>query len=205
MRNTTIGKLCSGSILVLALLVNACGGGAEEEANNPAQPPPVQWPQSVTFTDFTGEQRYFIVGIHYYPKADECRTCIAVRGIARNSVELGNLRPDKTSVSWPAPYNDKLYSELPINYNNKIAVVLEDLGYNPVYRYSIQKVEETANTVTISMTKCTITTFLDGILSNNAMQFGVLLPKTDKPINVLTVQTGKPPAFGQPADGLGEC
>ena len=89
--------------------------------------------------------------------------------------------------------------------NNKIAVVLEDLGYNPVYRYSIQKVEETANTVTISMTKCTITIFLDGILSNNAMQFGVLVPKTDKPINVLTVQTGKPPAFGQPADGLGEC
>ena len=191
------------SMLLLTLLLNACGGGGGDTAAPPIQPPPVQqWPQSLAFTDFTGGQTNFVIGANviFGGSPGNCRLCVSLRGIARSNAELGNLRPDlNTDPAWPAPYNNKPYAELPIDFTTKMAVVLEDVYSEGAYTLSIQKVEESAETITISVLKCGngFPYFVRDIRS-----LGLLVPKNNKPIQVLTVQSGKPPLY---ADDLGAC
>ena len=199
-------NLFSACLLTFALALTACGGGGGGETpgdggtgGTPPEAP--TWPQTLEFRDFTGGQGYLeirsLVG-----SQPGCRTCIALRGVAQSSAEMSKLLPDwKTYSDWPAPYNSKLFSELPIDYNIKTAVVLEDLFSSRLYQYSVQKVEESADTVTITMIKCTgYDLYLDG----KTYFFGLLIPKTSKPIQILTVQSGKPPPVYAP-DGLGAC
>ncbi|MBX7228763.1 MAG: hypothetical protein K1X48_04035 [Burkholderiaceae bacterium] len=186
--------------LVLTAFLSACGGGGGE--NSPTPPPPVQqWPQSVAFTDFTGGQSNFTIGFYSYAQS-ECQTCITAQ-VAQSGIELGNLLPQRKSPAhWPPPYNDKLYAELPIDYNSKTAVVLEDKGSGVMYHYTLQKVEESANTMSISVLKCMVS---DPYNNGATVTFGLLLPKTTKPIQVLTVQSGKPTLPEYQPNGLGAC
>jgi hypothetical protein len=199
-RDTT-RKIFLGLTFVFTLVLNGCGGGGGDTLTPP--PPVQQWPQPVAFTDFTGGQSRFTIGTQGYAGTD-CRTCMYVYGVARSSAELGKLLPElKTYVQWPPTYNDKLYAELPIDYNQKIAVVLKDENSKYGDQYTIQKVEESADSLTITVLKCVA--FLDvyGLVSRD--YFGLLLPKTTKPIQVLTVQSGKPTLPEYLPNGLGAC
>ena len=193
-------KICLGFMFVLTVILNGCGGGGGE--NSPRPPPPVQqWLQSVAFTDFTGGQSNFTIGFYSYAQS-ECQTCITAQ-VAQSGIELGNLLPQRKSPAhWPPPYNDKLYAELPIDYNSKTAVVLEDKGSGVMYHYTLQKVEESANTMSISVLKCMVS---DPYNNGATVTFGLLLPKTTKPIQVLTVQSGKPTLPEYQPNGLGAC
>ena len=210
----TLPKLFSNFMLMLTLVLTACGGGGDSQPGNLGSggtPPEVpKWPQTVEFRDFVGVQTYFPIGISGGMAAgggdggSSCQTCITVYGIAQSSVEMGKLLPErKTYSDWPAPYNSKLFSELPIDYNNKTAVVLEDLGSGKRYQYAVQKVEESADAVTITMLKCMV---YDIYVDSYGIRFGLVIPKTFKPIQVTLVQSGKPtlPAY-EPFNGLGAC
>ena len=190
MHHTIAQKLLLG--LTTALVLAACGGGEEQ----------IRWPQSVALTDFTGQSRYFLLGGSYYAQID-CRTCITLYGVARSNVELGNILPEqKTFEAWPAPYNDKLFAALPIDYSSKMAVVLEDLESGAYYNYFMQKAEETEEAVTITVLKCMVG---DVYVNGATVKLGLLLPKTNKPIKVLTVQSGKPTLPEYLPNGLGAC
>ena len=189
--------------LLLTLLLSACGGGGADTAVPPLQPPPTQqWPQSVAFTDFTGGQTNFVLGANviFGEGPGNCRLCVSLRGVARSNTELGKLRPDLTTdPAWPAPYNNKPYAELPIDFNTQMAVVLEDVYSEGAYTLSIQKVEESAETITVSVLKCGngFPYFVRDIRS-----LGLLIPKNNKAIQVLTVQSDKPALY---ANDLGAC
>ena len=207
MRNFPRSFLVRSTLLFTLLLSSCGGGGGDSVASPPVQSPPVQqWPQSLAFTDFTGGQDYFLIRLSVLVaevSPVDCQLCVNLQGVARSSTELGKLRPDvNTYPDWPVPYNNKPYAELPIDYATKIAVVLEDLGSGARYRHSIQKVEETEDKVIISVLKCTV---IDLYGKPNIISLGLLIPKTNKPIEVLTIQTGNPPAFGSGPNGLGGC
>jgi len=192
------------SSLLLTLLLSACGGGGADIAAPPVQPPPTQqWPQSVAFTDFTGGQDYYGLYNSSHSKVVSCNTCINVLGIAVTGSELEQLLTHQTPSYWPVPYNNQAYSALPIDYNNKVAVVLEDLAYAPRYGYQVKKAEEYGNKVVLTVMKCSTFLLLDGVATPNGIELGILLPKTTKPIEVLTVQSGKPPPY--PNNDLGAC
>ncbi|MBX7228892.1 MAG: hypothetical protein K1X48_04710 [Burkholderiaceae bacterium] len=206
-------NLFSACLLTFALALTACGGGGGGETpgdggtgGTPPEAP--TWPQTLEFRDFTGVQAYFrIAGSggtgHGGGGGSSCQTCITVYGIAQSSLEMGKLLPDwKTYSDWPAPYNSKLFSELPIDYSTKTAVVLEDLGSGDRYQYAVKKVEEFAEAVTITVLKCTV---YEVYADSATIQLGLLIPKTTKPIQVVLVQSGKPtfPAYGP--NGLGAC
>ena len=202
MRNILSLHLASYT-LVLTLLLSACGGGGgDAPAQPPVQPPPAQqWPQSVAFTDFTGGQTYFLIGGYIGGLSQiECPLCVGLRGIARSNAEMAILHKDSfnTPTSWPAPYNDKPYGELPIDYNSKMAVILQDnsSGRN---RYTFQKVEEFADAITVSVVKCDSGFPL--ISFPQVVFFGLLLPKSSKPVQVVTLPSPNPPVPGQ----LGDC
>ena len=200
-----VPQLFCSLLFTLALGLTICGGGGGEVANNSnpgeIQPEVPKWPQTLEYRDFVGGQSQLEISASIHIKPG-CNTCITLYGVAQSSAEMGKLLPDrKTYPDWPAPYNDKLFSELPLDYNSKTAVVLEDLFSSKLYQYSVQKVEESADTVTITMIKCTgYDLYLDG----KTYFFGLLIPKTSKPIQILTVQSGKPPPVYTP-DGLGAC
>ena len=208
MKNRITPPLMAVWLLISSVFLSACGGDdGATPTPPPVQPPPVQqWPQSVAFTDFTGGQNYFLIGLNVLlggAGQENCTLCVGLKGVARSNAELGSLRPNlNTDPAWPAPYNNKPYAELPIDYTAKMAVVLEDLGSGARYRHSIQKVEETADKVIISVLKCTV---IDLYGMPNTISLGLLLPKTNKPIDVLTVQSGNPPAFGSGPNALGGC
>ena len=208
MKSTTKYKICRSILLIYSLILSGCGGGEGEKNASVvliSSAPSFPWPQPVVFTDFIGTQNYFELHTTHYSLSNKCLTCITVRGIARESRELGNLRSNLTPFYWPVPYNEKSYTELPIDYSRKIAVVLEDAAYHPSYKYSVEDVEETVDTILIKIRKCSVTLLLDGIMTDNAIELGLLLPKTDKSIQVLTVQTANPPAFGHEPIGIGGC
>lgn len=198
MINNPTCKLFLSLSFVFSLTLTACGGGGEVEE--------IQWPQPVVFTDFTGGKTNFVSGVNVIPDGSTlggCKTCITIFGVARSNTELGNLLPEwKTSSDWPPPYNGKLYSDLPIDYNSKIAVLVEDQGSGARYQHTIQKVEESAKAVTITIMKCSVGD-LYGL--RHISYFGLLLPKTNKPIEVLMVQSGKPPLESEKPSGLGAC
>jgi hypothetical protein len=81
-------------------------------------------------------------------------------------------------------------------------VVLEDKGSGARYQYAVQKVEESANALTISVLKCMVS---EPYQNGDTLLFGLLLPKTNKPIQVLTVQSGKPTLPEYLPNGLGAC
>ena len=197
-RDTT-RKVFLGLTFVFTVLLVACGGGGDGEE--------MQWPQPVGFTDFTERKDYFSIASYSNQGLGitNCLTCINLFGIGRSNTELGNLLKDffNTPPSWPAPYSDKPYSALPIDYSSKMAVVLEDKGSKFGYQYTVQKVEESANAVTISVLKCVA--FLDLYGLPSTIYLGVLLPKTNKPIQVLTLQSGKPTLPEYLPNGLGAC
>jgi hypothetical protein len=185
-------------------LTGCGGGGGETPANGGTggQAPDVpQWPQTLEFRDFTGGKSQLEISSSIHIQSG-CNTCLTLYGVAQSSAEMETLLPGwKTYSDWPAPYNGKLFSELPLDYNTKTAVVLEDLFSSRLYQYSVQKVEESAATVTITMIKCTgYSLYLEG----RTYMFGLLIPKTSKPIQILTVQSGKPPPVYAP-NGLGAC
>ena len=204
MQSLTLKRFAS-LLLALVLGLTGCGGGGGEIPANGGtggQAPDVtQWPQVLGYSDFTGGKSQLEISSSIHVKSG-CNTCLTLYGVAQSSAEMSKLLPDwKTYSDWPAPYNSKLFSELPIDYNTKTAVVLEDLFSSRLYQYSVQKVEESADTVTITMIKCTgYDLYLDG----KTYFFGLLIPKTSKPIQILTVQSGKPPPVYAP-DGLGAC
>ena len=198
MNRTTTRTGFFSLLLALAFALTACGGGGGEES----VAPPIQWPQPVAFTDFTGGQSYFDLGA-LNRALSACQTCITLRGVARSSIEMAQLLPEqRTATSLPAPYSNKLFSELPIDYTSKMAVVLEDLGSGLRYRYAMQKVEESADTVTISVLKCMV---YDVYQDSNTVSFGLLIPKTPKSIQVLLVPSGKPTLPIYEPNGLGAC
>jgi hypothetical protein len=211
----TFPKLFSSLMLMLTLVLTACGGGRESQPDNPGtggtQPELPKWPQALEYRDFVGGQAYFPIDISGGMAAggsggggSSCQTCITVYGIAQSNTEMGKLLPDwKTYSDWPAPYNGKLFSELPIDYSQKTAVVLEDLGSGKRYQYAVQKVEESADAVTITMLKCMV---YDIYVDSYSIRFGLVIPKTLKPIQVTLVQSGKPtlPAY-EAFNGLGAC
>ena len=198
-------KRFASLLLALVLGLTGCGGGGGETPANGgtgSQAPDVpQWPQTLEFRDFTGGKSQLEISSSIHIQSG-CNTCLTLYGVAQSSAEMEKLLPGwKTYPDWPAPYNGKLFSELPIDYNTKTAVVLEDLFSSRLYQYSVQKVEESADTVTITMIKCTgYSLYLEG----RTYMFGLLIPKTSKPIKILTVQSGKPPPVYAP-DGLGAC
>ena len=198
-------KRFASLLLALVLGLTGCGGGGGETPANGgtgSQAPDVpQWPQVLEYRDFTGGKSQLEISSSIHIQSG-CNTCLTLYGVAQSSAEMEKLLPGwKTYSDWPAPYNGKLFSELPIDYNTKTAVVLEDLFSSRLYQYSVQKVEESADTVTITMIKCTgYNLYLEG----RTYMFGLLIPKTSKPIKILTVQSGKPPPVYAP-DGLGAC
>jgi hypothetical protein len=197
MNRTTTRKGFFSLLLALAFALTACGGGGGESIE------PIQWPQPMAFTDFTGGQSYYYDVGHSNLPLGSCSTCITLRGIARSSTEMSQLFPDqRTSLSWPAAYRDKLYSELPIDYSSKMAVVLVDQNSGVIYQYAMNKVEESENAVTISVLKCVAYHPYDTVFTT---QFGLLIPKTTKPIQVVLVQSGKPVLPGYEILGLGGC
>ena len=198
-------KRFASLLLALVLGLTGCGGGGGETPANGgtgSQAPDVpQWPQVLEYRDFTGGKSQLEISSSIHIQSG-CNTCLTLYGVAQSSAEMEKLLPGwKTYSDWPAPYNGKLFSELPIDYNTKTAVVLEDLFSSRLYQYSVQKVEESADTVTITMIKCTgYNLYLEG----RTYMLGLLIPKTSKPIKILTVQSGKPPPVYAP-DGLGAC
>ena len=198
-------KRFASLLLALVLGLTGCGGGGGETPANGgtgSQAPDIpQWPQVLEYRDFTGGKSQLEISSSIHIQSG-CNTCLTLYGVAQSSAEMEKLLPGwKTYSDWPAPYNGKLFSELPIDYNTKTAVVLEDLFSSRLYQYSVQKVEESADTVTITMIKCTgYNLYLEG----RTYMFGLLIPKTSKPIKILTVQSGKPPPVYAP-DGLGAC
>ena len=198
-------KRFASLLLALVLGLTGCGGGGGETPANGgtgSQAPDIpQWPQVLEYRDFTGGKSQLEISSSIHIQSG-CNTCLTLYGVAQSSAEMEKLLPGwKTYSDWPAPYNGKLFSELPIDYNTKTAVVLEDLFSSRLYQYSVQKVEESADTVTITMIKCTgYNLYLEG----RTYMFGLLIPKTSKPIQILTVQSGKPPPVYAP-DGLGAC
>ena len=198
-------KRFASLLLALVLGLTGCGGGGGETPANGgtgSQAPDIpQWPQVLEYRDFTGGKSQLEISSSIHIQSG-CNTCLTLYGVAQSSAEMEKLLPGwKTYSDWPAPYNGKLFSELPIDYNTKTAVVLEDLFSSRLYQYSVQKVEESADTVTITMIKCTgYNLYLEG----RTYMLGLLIPKTSKPIKILTVQSGKPPPVYAP-DGLGAC
>ncbi|MBX7229399.1 MAG: hypothetical protein K1X48_07325 [Burkholderiaceae bacterium] len=204
-------KLFSSLLVTLTMALTACGGGGGEPSGdggtggNPPEAP--KWPQAMAFTDFTGVQAYFRIGgsagAGYGGGGSSCQTCITLYGIAQSSAEMAQLLVDrKTYSDWPAPYNGKPFSELPIDYSQKTAVVLEDLGSGLRYQYAIQKVEESADKVTISVLKCMVYELYQ---DSGTISFGLLIPKSNKAVNVIMVQSGKPTLPVYEPNGLGAC
>lgn len=198
-------NLFSVCLLTFALALTACGGGGGEGPDNTGTggtPPELpKWPQALAFTDFTGGQSFINIGASNL-SVTPCQTCITVHGVARSNVELENLRPGKTSPNWPSPYNDKLYSELPIDYNSKMAVILEDRGSGKRYQYAVQKVEESADAISVTLLKCMV---FEVYQDSNTVRFGLLIPKSNKAVNVVMIQSGKPTLPVYEPDGLGAC
>ena len=191
------------STLLLTLLLSSCGGGGGDSvASPPVQPPPVQqWPQSLAFTDFTGGQDYYGLSNSFHSKVVSCYTCINLRGIAATGSELKQLLTQNTPSYWPVPYNSQPYSDLPIDYNSKMAVVLEDRYSSERNGYSIQKVEESAETITVSVIKCDAGFPL--VSFSQVVSLGLLVPKSTKPIQVVTLPSTNPPVFA--SSQLGGC
>ena len=204
MRNFPRSFLVRSTLLFTLLLSSCGGGGGDSVASPPVQPPPVQqWPQSLAFTDFTGGQDYYGLSNSFHSKVVSCYTCINLRGIAATGSELKQLLIQNTPGYWPVPYNSQPYSDLPIDYNSKMAVILEDLAYAPRYGYQVQKAEEYGDKVVLTVMKCSTFLLLDGLVTPNGTELGVLIPKTTKPIEVVTVQSGKPPPYSN--GDLGAC
>ena len=203
-------NLLRSFLVCCTLLLSSCGGGggADTTAPPPLQPPPVQqWPQSVAFTDFTGGNSYIYIGAQRGllggSGQGDCLLCVSLRGIARSNAEMASLRKDSfnTPQSWPAPYNDKPYGELPIDYNSKMAVILEDRYSSERNGYSIEKVEESAETITVSVIKCDAGFPL--VSFSQVVSLGLLVPKSTKPVQVVTLPITNPPVFA--SNQLGGC
>jgi len=208
MRNLLTRSCLASWALMLTVVFSGCGGGGDTQTPTPVHPPPVQqWPQSVAFTDFTGGNSYFFIGAQRGllggSGQGNCLLCVSLRGIARSNAEMASLRKDSfnTPSSWPAPYNDKPYGELPIDYNSKMAVVLEDRYSSERNGYSIQKVEESAETITVSIIKCDAGFPL--VSFSQVPSLGLLVPKSTKPIQVVTLPSTNPPVFA--SSQLGGC
>lgn len=203
-------NLLRSFLVCCTLLLSSCGGGGGADTTAPPllQPPPVQqWPQSVAFTDFTGGNSYIYIGAQRGllggSGQGDCLLCVSLRGIARSNAEMASLRKDSfnTPQSWPAPYNDKPYGELPIDYNSKMAVILEDRYSSERNGYSIEKVEESAETITVSVIKCDAGFPL--VSFSQVVSLGLLVPKSTKPIQVVTLPSTNPPVFA--SNQLGGC
>ena len=133
-----------------------------------------------------------------------CLLCVSLRGIARSNTEMASLLKDfaNTPQDWPAPYTDKPYGELPIDYNSKMAVVLQDLS-SVTLGYSLQKVEESAEAMTVSVVKCDFG-LLTPPVPPQVVYLGLLVPKSSKPVQVVTLPSPNPPV--SPNSGrLGAC
>lgn len=180
-------------LFIVMVMLTACAGGTEDE----------QWPQPLAFTDFIGGQTYFILGTNGGAQTD-CQTCISVEKVVRSSEQItGDLAAEQTSPYWPAPYNNRFYSELPIDYSSKMAVILQDPGSGPRYAYVMQNVEENAGGIIITVLKCMV--YADYPPDDYTLRLGLLIPQSNKPIDVLTVQSGKAPLPEYGPNGLGAC
>jgi hypothetical protein len=63
----TLPKLFSNFMLMLTLVLTACGGGGDSQPGNPGAggtPPEVpKWPQVLEYRDFVGAQAYFPIAV----------------------------------------------------------------------------------------------------------------------------------------------